>query len=93
MTIPMGPAVEAAPPVKAVAVGFIVADGFEPFIAILLTINDGQGLVSVGIGMLRVIDLSGTAVGQDVPQGADTVETDCSRRQLLRCFKNFRYNG
>ena len=54
-------------------VGFKVAVGLVPFMAMLLTIKDGQGLVSVGLGMLRVMDLSGMPVGHDVPHGASTV--------------------
>lgn len=46
-------------------------------VAILLTMRDGQGEVSMG-GALRVIILSGAAEGQDVPQGAMTVERDCA---------------
>ena len=45
------------------------------FIATLLTTRDGQGEVSMG-GALRVIILSGAAEGQEVPQGARTVERD-----------------
>ena len=46
-----------------------------PFIAILLTIRDGQGDVSMGAA-LRVIILSGAGEGHEVPQGAVTVESD-----------------
>lgn len=45
------------------------------FIATLLTMRDGQGEVSMG-GALRVIILSGAGEGQEVPQGARTVERD-----------------
>lgn len=45
------------------------------FVATLLTRRDGQGEVSMG-GALRVIILSGAAEGQEVPQGARTVERD-----------------
>lgn len=45
------------------------------FIATLLTRRDGQGEVSMG-GALRVIILSGAGEGQEVPQGARTVERD-----------------
>ena len=45
------------------------------FIATLLTRRDGQGEVSVG-GALRVIILSAAGEGQEVPQGARTVERD-----------------
>lgn len=48
-----------------------------PFMATLLTMRDGQGEVSMGAA-LRVIILSGAAEGQEVPQGAKTVERDCA---------------
>ena len=43
-----------------------------PFVATLLTIKDGQGVVSIA-GAVRVIILSGGADGQEVPQGAEMV--------------------
>lgn len=48
-----------------------------PFIEILLTMRDGQGDVSMGAA-LRVIILSGAGEGHEVPQGAVTVESDCT---------------
>ena len=45
------------------------------FFAILLTMTDGQGDVSIG-GALRVIILSGAGEGHEVPHGARTVESD-----------------
>ena len=79
-TAPADPATCSAPPVKgvgdtdgiAVAIGF----GFDPLGAKVLTINDGQGVDSVIMGMVRVIILSGMVVGQDVPHGALTVDYD-----------------
>lgn len=65
-----------APPAKWVGVGEPVVTPLVAFIATLLTRRDGQGEVSMG-GALRVIILSGAAEGQEVPQGATTVERDC----------------
>lgn len=45
------------------------------FVPMLLTIRDGQGVPSDADGVVRVIILSGAADGQDVPQGARTVDT------------------
>ena len=61
---------------KWVGVGEPVVTPLVPFFAMLLTLIDGQGDVSVG-GALRVIILSGAAEGHEVPQGAKTVESDC----------------
>lgn len=46
----------------------------------LLTMTEGQGVVSVAGSLERVMLLSGTAVGQSVPHGAKTVEmvVDCN---------------
>lgn len=48
--------------------------GFVPFVPMLLTIKDGQGVASDMDGAERVIILSGAADGHDVPQGAETVD-------------------
>ena len=45
------------------------------FTATLLTMREGQGEVSMGAA-LRVIILSGAGEGQEVPQGARTVDRD-----------------
>lgn len=45
------------------------------FMETLLTRSDGHGEVSMG-GALRVIILSAAGEGQEVPQGARTVERD-----------------
>ena len=82
---PRDPATWLAPPVKWVGVGVPVLTPLVPFIATLLTMRDGQGDVSIG-GALRVIILSGAGEGQDVPQGARTVERDWTPVNL--CFKN-----
>ena len=42
--------------------------------AMLLTMTDGHGVLSVIIGIVRVIILSGAADGHEVPQGAKTVD-------------------
>ncbi|KAL9130201.1 MAG: hypothetical protein Q9217_001546 [Psora testacea] len=71
------PVRRSAPPVKAVGVdeGIPVIIGFVPLPApaMLLTIKDGHGVDSVMAGIERVIILSGMVVGQEVPQGAETV--------------------
>lgn len=72
---PRDPATWLAPPVKWVGVGVPVLTPLVAFIATLLTMRDGQGEVSIG-GALRVIILSGAGEGQEVPQGAKTVERD-----------------
>lgn len=74
-TPPRDPATWLAPPAKWVGVGEPVVTPLVAFIATLLTMRDGQGEVSMG-GALRVIILSGAAEGQEVPQGAVTVERD-----------------
>ena len=74
-TPPRDPATWLAPPAKWVGVGEPVVTPLVAFIATLLTRRDGQGEVSIG-GALRVIILSGAAEGQEVPQGAKTVERD-----------------
>ena len=48
--------------------------GLVPFIGTLLTIKDGQGVDSTGAAE-RVIIFGAAAEGQEVPQGAETVET------------------
>lgn len=74
---PKDPATCAAPPTNGDGAGDgdPVPIGFVPLLPpeMLLTIKDGQGDVSEGIILLRVIVLSGTAVGQSVPHGAETV--------------------
>ena len=45
-----------------------------PFMGKLLTIKDGQGVDSTGAAE-RVIIFGAAAEGQEVPQGAETVET------------------
>ena len=72
---PKDAATWSAPPTKWVGEGEPVVTPLVAFVAILLTIRDGQGEVSMG-GALRVIILSGAAEGQEVPQGAMTVERD-----------------
>lgn len=57
------------------AVPVAIGLGFDPLGAKVLTSNDGQGVDSVIMGMVRVIILSGMVVGQEVPHGAETVET------------------
>jgi len=52
----------------------ILTVGLVPFVPMLLTIKDGQGVASEVYAAVRVIILSGTAEGQDVPQGAVTVD-------------------
>lgn len=74
-TPPNDPATWLAPPAKWVGVGEPVVTPLVAFMATLLTMRDGQGEVSMG-GALRVIILSGAAEGQEVPQGAMTVERD-----------------
>ena len=59
----------------------------------LLTMRDGQGVPSDAEGAVRVISLSGAGDGQDVPQGAVTVdlhacqsrdvESEVGRKKLL----------
>lgn len=48
--------------------------GLVPLVPMLLTINDGHGVPSDMDGVVRVIILSGAADGQEVPQGARTVD-------------------
>lgn len=60
----------------------MVTVGLVPFVPILLTMRDGHGVASDIDGAVRVIILSGAADGQEVPQGAVTVETDCGRQYL-----------
>ena len=75
---PTDPATCAAPPVNGDGEGDgdPVTMGFVPLAPpdTLLTIKDGQGDVSEGIILLRVMVLSGMAVGQSVPHGAEMVE-------------------
>lgn len=73
--------VEEAPPAPAaLGVPAMAMVGIEPLAEIELTNSDGQA--SVGEGALeRVMVLSGTAVGQAVPQGAVTVVFD--QRELI----------
>ena len=52
----------------------MVTLGFVPFVPMLLTIKDGQGVPSDMDGAVRVIDLSGAGDGHEVPQGAMTVD-------------------
>ena len=74
---PADPARCSAPPVNALGVadGTPVIIGFVPLPApaMLLTIKDGHGVDSVMAGIDRVIIRSGMVVGQEVPQGAETV--------------------
>ena len=63
-----------APPANAVLFGWPGAVGLLPFMEMLLTSRDGQGVASETIGAERVMVLSGAAEGQDVPQGASTVD-------------------
>ena len=74
-TPPSDPATWLAPPAKWVGFGEPVVTPLVAFSATLLTMRDGQGEVSMGIA-LRVIILSGAGEGQEVPQGAVTVERD-----------------
>lgn len=48
----------------------------------LLTIKDGQGVASDIDGAVRVIILSGAADGQEVPQGARTVDLHSGQYKL-----------
>ena len=48
--------------------------GLVPFMGTLLTIKDGQGVDSTGAAE-RVIIFGAAAEGQEVPQGAETVDT------------------
>ena len=50
--------------------------GLVPLVPMLLTIKDGQGVPSDTDGAVRVISLSGAGDGQEVPQGAVTVDCD-----------------
>ena len=72
---PRDPATWSAPPAKWVGVGEPVLTPLVVFIATLLTMRDGHGEVSMGAA-LRVIILSGAGEGQEVPQGARTVDRD-----------------
>jgi len=47
--------------------------GLVPLMGTLLTIKDGQGVDSTGAAV-RVIIFGAAAEGQEVPQGAETVE-------------------
>ena len=58
-----------------------------PFVATLLTIKDGQGVVSIA-GAVRVIILSAGADGQEVPQGAEMVVV-ADYDQVSRCSVSF----
>ena len=70
-----------AAPLNVAGVGVpVLTVGLVPFTGTLLTIKDGQGVDSTGAAE-RVIIFGGAAEGQEVPQGAETVETgveDCS---------------
>ena len=52
----------------------VLTVGLVPFTGTLLTIKDGQGVDSTGAAE-RVIIFGAAAEGQEVPQGAETVET------------------
>lgn len=52
----------------------MVIVAFVPLEPMLLTIRDGHGVPSDMEGAVRVIILSGAADGQEVPQGARTVD-------------------
>lgn len=78
MTAPTDPATWLAAPVKWVGWGEpVVTEGLVPFVPMLLTIKDGQGVPSDMDGAVRVIILSGAGDGQEVPQGARTVDWNC----------------
>ncbi len=75
MRAPTDPATWFAAPVKEVGWGEpVLTVAFVPFVPMLLTIKDGQGVPSDIDGAERVIILSGAADGQEVPQGARTVD-------------------
>lgn len=61
----------------------MVTVGLVPFVPILLTMRDGQGVDSDIDGAVRVIILSGAADGHDVPQGATTVDVDCESQSVF----------
>ena len=64
-----------AAPLNVAGVGVpVVTVGLVPFMGMLLTIKDGQGVDSTGAAE-RVIIFGAAAEGQEVPQGAETVET------------------
>lgn len=69
-----------AAPLNVAGVGVpVMTVGLVPFKGTLLTIKDGQGVDSTGAAE-RVIIFGAAAEGQEVPQGAETVETgveDC----------------
>lgn len=61
--------------------------GLVPFVPMLLTIKDGQGVASDIDGAVRVIILSGAAEGQDVPQGAVTVDCGSQHLFMYKCMR------
>lgn len=69
-----------AAPLNVAGVGVpVLTVGLVPFVGTLLTIKDGQGVDSTGAAE-RVIIFGAAAEGQEVPQGAETVDTgieDC----------------
>lgn len=73
------PETRSAAPVKEGIGGLTpVTEGLDPFVPMLLTIKDGQGVPSDNDGLLRVTVTSGAGPeAQAVPQAARTVE-DCA---------------
>ena len=64
-----------AAPLNVAGVGVpVITVGLVPFMGTLLTTKDGQGVDSTGAAE-RVIIFGAAAEGQEVPQGAETVET------------------
>lgn len=66
----------------------VITVGLVPFKGTLLTIRDGQGVDSTGAAE-RVIIFGAAAEGQEVPQGAETVETgveDCYTVSMSRLY-------
>jgi len=66
----------------------VLTVGFVPLVPMLLTIKDGQGVPSDIDGAVRVIILSGAADGQEVPQGARTVDLHFGQYAMVMRQKN-----
>ena len=89
-TAPTDPATWLAAPLNEDGVGVPVTTPV-PFVAKLLTIKDGQGVVSIA-GAVRVIILSAGADGQEVPQGAEMVVV-ADYDPVSRCSFSFLVEG
>lgn len=86
-TAPTDPATWLAAPLNEDGVGGVPVVTPVPFMATLLTIKDGQGVVSVA-GAVRVMILSAGADGQEVPQGAEMVVV-ADYDPVSRCSSSF----